>query len=135
MSVSLGTDIETIQAGVPYTHDKPVRRSVYRSPRMKALVEDCSTMEDTLVVLFGLWSDGCYCGTESKGNRNTVKMTTIHICHPNITHDHVFPIAFGPSKDKDDDVKTIILADIEKLVNTPVKCYVPGMKKNMNVLF
>ena len=95
MSVSLGTDIEIIQAGVPYTHDKPVRRSVYRSPRMNALVEDYSNMEDTLVVLFGLWSDGCYCGTESKGNRNTAKMTTIHICHPNITHDHVFPIAFG----------------------------------------
>ena len=135
MSVSLGTDIEIIQAGVPYTHDKPVRRSVYRSPRMNALVEDYSNMEDTLVVLFGLWSDGCYCGTESKGNRNTAKMTTIHICHPNITHDHVFPIAFGRSKDKDDDVKRIILADIEKLVNIPLKCYVPGMKKNMNVLF
>ena len=135
MSVCFGCDIEIVYAGTSYNNNDLDPRSVYRAPNMKKLIQEYDRSTNALVVLFGLWSDGCYCGTESKGKRNTAKMTTIHICHPKLSQHHVFPIAFGKSKDNDDLVKQIIMDDINHMIGTPVKCYVPFLKKSMDVFF
>ena len=46
----------------------------------------------------GFWSDECDVGGASKANRSLVKLVTIHVIHPNLTGNHVFPVGFGSNK-------------------------------------
>ena len=50
---------------------------------------------DTLYVPIALWSDGFDAGSQAKSNRSMVKLTTLHIPHPSLSKEHVFPIALG----------------------------------------
>ena len=135
LSVCFGTDIEIVRAGNEFDSSHLDSRSVYHSQAIKKIVTDVNSSTDCIVVVYGMWSDGCYCGTESKGRRNTAKMMTIHIAHHNIKREHVFPIALGRTNDSDDEVKRIIIADMTNLNTKNVLCFVPSLNKSVDVAF
>ena len=135
LSVCFGTDIEIVRGGNAFDRSSLDSRSVYHSPAIQKIVTDENNSTDCIIVVYGMWSDGCYCGTESKGRRNTAKMITIHIAHHNIKREHVFPIALGRTKDSDDDVKRIIIEDMSMLNTSTQLCFIPSLNKSMNVAF
>ena len=135
LSVSFGASIEIVYAGNNFDPTSLHQRSVYRSPSIQKIVTDIDDTTNCIVVVFGMWSDGCYCGTESKGRRNTAKMITIHIAHHRMKREHVFPIALGRTKDNDDHIKRILIEDINMLTTETSICYIPLLKKSMPVAF
>ena len=135
LSVSAGTDIEVIPSGTDISSHQLHARSIYHFPAIQKIVADIDSSTESIVIIYGMWSDGCYCGTESKGRRNTAKMITIHIAHPKMKKSHVYPIALGRSKDDDDSVVRILLQDMSRLKNNNVKCFVPALNKTVNVAF
>ena len=124
-----------IVPGKRYSTDILHKRSIYRSPLIRKKIQDSDIEEDVITVVYGFWSDGCYCGTESKGKRNQAKMTTIHIAHYSVTQRHVFPIMFGRKGDSDEEVKKIIIMDMENLAQQTVKCYIPTLMEVRKVRF
>ena len=83
----------------------------------------------------GLWSDGCDVGGASKANRSLVKLVTIHVIHPNLTGNHVFPVGFGSNKGDHEYVRSKILNDLYDLQLKKKLVYVPSLKKVVAVRF
>ena len=54
--------------------------------------------EDVYHIGLGYWSDGFDVGSASKAKRSLVKLVTIHVIHPTLTENHVFPVGFGSNK-------------------------------------
>ena len=71
----------------------------------------------------------------SKAGRSLVKLTTIHLVHPHLKEDHVFPVAFGNNKGDHQFVRTAILHDLEQLHRNTKLCYVPSLRKVVSIRF
>ena len=107
-AICLGVPFEVV-SGPNYSTVGLHERSIYRSSIISKLISESDIGDDVITVVFGFWSDGCYCGTESKGRRNQAKISTIHIDHHQVTERHVFPIMFGRKDDNDEQVKKHLL--------------------------
>ena len=83
----------------------------------------------------GFWSDGCDVGGLSKANRSLVKLVTIHVIHPTITENHVFPVGFGSNKGNHEYVRTQIFIDLYDLQLRKKLVYVPSLKKVVAACF
>ena len=139
LAICMGVEFEAV-SGRTYNNKDARRRdlhkrSIYRCSVVRDLIGASDICDDVITVLYGFWSDGCYCGTESKGKRNQAKMTTIHIAHYSVTERHVFPIIFGKKGDNDDEVKETIIQDMIRLSNTTIPCYVPHLKRVCKIRF
>ena len=132
IGICTGVPIEIIE-GQNYSTVPLHPRSVYRSLSIKTKIRSSTVGQDAITVALGYWSDGCICGTDSKGGRNSAKTITIHIPHPKMTMRHVFPICFGKKDADTSEVVKLILEDLESLSLEPMRCYVPHLKKVTNV--
>ena len=132
IAICTGVPIEIIE-GPNYSTETLHPRSVYRSLSIKNKIMSSSVGLDAITIAIGYWSDGCICGTDSKGGRNSAKTITIHIAHPQMTTRHVFPICFGRKDADDSEVIQLILEDLETLNMEPMRCYVPKLKKITDV--
>ena len=126
-------------------------RSKYRSPDIYSILSklQCTDIEneesstgydelDTCEVYnigLGYWSDGCDVGGASKANRSLVKLVTIHVIHPTLTENHVFPVGFGNNKGDHEYVRSKILNDLYHLQKSKKLVYVPSLKKVVAVRF
>ena len=105
-------------------------RSRYRSPdiystliqlQLDDLDRDGNSSNDHLDtenvyhIGLGYWSDGCDVGGASKANRSLVKLVTIHVIHPTLTENHVFPVGFGSNKGDHEYIRSKILNDLYDL--------------------
>ena len=75
----------------------------------------------------GLWSDGCDVGGASKAMRSLVKLITIHVIHPSLTENHVFPVGFGSDKGNHEYVRSQILNNLYDLQLRKKLVYVPSL--------
>lgn len=91
--------------------------------------------EDVYHIGLGYWSDGCDVGGASKANRSLVKLVTIHVIHPTLTENHVFPVGFGNNKGDHEYVRCKILNDLYDLQRKKKLIYVPSLKKVVAVRF
>ena len=71
--------------------------------------------EDVYHIGLGYWSDDCDVGSASKAKRSLVKLVTIHVLHPTLTENHVFPVGFGSDKGDHEYVRCKILNDLYDL--------------------
>lgn len=133
-AICLGVPFDVV-IGRNYSKDSLHERSIYRSQTIYKLISESDIDDDVVTVVFGFWSDGCYCGTESKGRRNQAKISTIHISHHQVTERHVFPIMFGRKDDNDDYVKKQVIEDMINLSKTTVLCYIPSIREVKKVRF
>lgn len=134
MALCFGVPIEVVN-GRTYDVNSLHIRSIYRSPVIRKLISESDIDDDVMTVIFGYWSDGCYCGTESKGRRNQAKVATIHIAYHEVTERHVFPLLFGRKDDSDEDVKKNLFRDMDELAKTTVLCYIPSLRQVKKVRF
>ena len=134
MSICLGVPFEVV-IGPNYDKELLHARSIYRCPAIIKQISDSDIDDDVVTVIYGFWSDGCYCGTESKGIRNQAKVGTIHIAHHHVTERHVFPIYFGRKNDDDDEVKRELIRDMEELSESTIRCYIPSIREVRKVRF
>ena len=128
MAICLGVPLEHV-IGKNYDVNVLHHRSIYRCSSIRNRIASSDIPDSGLSVALGYWSDGCICGTDSKGGRSSAKTITIHIPHPKMSIRHVFPVCFGRKNDDSTDVLKILLDDIETMSNTPMTCYVPSLKK------
>ena len=134
LAICNGVPFEVV-SGRNYSEQSLHKRSVYRAPVFKNMISGSNVGDDVITILYGFWSDGCYCGTESKGRRNQAKMGTIHIAHHTVTERHVFPVMFGRKQDDEEEVRKLIIEDMVKLSKTTVACYIPVLKQVRRVRF
>ena len=98
-------------------------------------VSDESETYDVYNIGLGYWSDGCDVGGASKANRSLVKLATIHVIHPNLTENHVFPVGFGSNKGNHEYIRSQILKDLYDLQLKKKLVYVPSLKNVVAVQF
>ena len=113
-------------------------RSIFRTPNMidKLCLHSESTEEsDTLYVPIALWSDGFDAGSQAKSNRSLVKLTTLHIPHPSLSKEHVFPLALGRHLANHDTFRKVFWDDIEALSRSTRMCFVSKLKRTVPVKF
>ena len=134
LAICTGVPFEIV-SGSNYDCSTLHKRSIYRAPIFKKIISQSNIEDDVITVIYGFWSDGCYCGTESKGKRNLAKMATIHVSHYHVTERHVFPIVFGKKGDDEEDVRKTIIEDMVSLSKRTVPCYIPAMKEVRKVRF
>lgn len=136
MSLCFGVPIEHVR-GKEYNINGLHRRSIYRCNSIRTRIRSSEVPDDSLTLVLGYWSDGCICGTDSKGGRNSAKTITIHIPHPSMTIRHVFPICFGRKQSDWSEVIQIILDDLKELTTVGMKCYIPALHNvvHIHVLF
>ena len=134
ISICMGMPFEHIW-GNNYDEASLNSRSVYRSSVVKEKIRLSPVADDELTIALGYWSDGCICGTDSKGGRNSAKTITLHVPFPQMSFDHVFPLCFGRKNDDASLVMEIILNDLSSLTQTGMRCYVPALKKFVNVRY
>ena len=149
ISIASGITFEKITANTDLT--KLHSRSKYKSPDVLSILKtlminnpndnttnlciDLEDRNDTYYVGLGLWSDGCDAGGASKANRSLVKLITIHVIHPKLEEQHVFPVGFGNNKGDHEYVRKKILNDLHELSLTRKLCYVPSLKKIVFIKF
>ena len=111
MFISSGLDFEHVTNNTDLsTLDE---RSKYRLPHIYSILSELQSVDsdndtnsdfsavdtdDVYNIGLGYWSDGCDVGAASKANRSLVKLVTIHVIHPTLTKNHVFPVGFGNNK-------------------------------------
>ena len=138
MKVLFGVDVEFVSLGDTACANPNIIdvRSLFGFDIIKDKLKDLEEEnDDTIIVPFGLWSDGFDAGKLSKANRNTVKLTTIHICHPKATKDHVAPIAFGKNKSDHEAIREILWNDIVMLTGQSWNVFVPKQNVCKRVRF
>ena len=138
IAISSGIDFEHVTRNTSFDTLHP--RSKYQSPDISMTLSTlknsavCNT-DDIYYVALGLWSDGCDAGGASKANRSLVKLVTIHLVHPHLKDEHVFPVAFGNNKGDHNYVRGIILNDLHNLLHHNKLCYLPSMQKVVRIQF
>ena len=138
MKVMFGVDLEIFLRGENLSEPEASlhTRSIFRFPILREKINSLSRDNgEVLIVPFGLWSDGFDAGNLSKANRSTVKLTTIHICHPMGNKDHVSPIAFGKNKADHESIREIIWNDISTLISKSWSIFVPSFGCSRQVRF
>ena len=99
LSLAFGIDTEEVFHRQLGRNDSTLsHRSIFRTPNMiekMSMHSENPEEPDTLYVPIALWSDGFDAGSQAKSNRSMVKLTTLHIPHPSLSKEHVFPIALG----------------------------------------
>ena len=135
-SFAFGEEVEMYRYSEIGTTTIP-QRSIFRSPEVKHKIQELNSRydESCYYVPVGLWSDGCDVGGLSKANRSMIKLTTMHI-HSKCGPKHiVFPIAIGKSKSDHNSVRKIFMEDLKNLEDKRCQCYVPSIKKAVDVIF
>ena len=138
MKLLFGVELECVSLGDMTSRNPSIidERSLFGFDIIKDKLKDLDQEHnDTIIVPFGLWSDEFDAGKLSKANRNTVKLTTIHICHPKSTKDHVAPIAFGKNKSDHEAIREILWNDIIRLTGQSWNIFVPKFNVCKRVRF
>ena len=139
LAICMGLKLEDVGHEELVTFNNLDTRSIFRSDAIYDKIEvdhpDSDSEPPCRYVIFGLWSDGCDVGSQCKANRSQVKLTTVHIPHPEVTMDHVFPVSLAKSKADHHALRTTIWKDIEKITTTSRRCYIPSKKQTVPVRF
>ena len=138
LSIAMGSKIDLVKYSDLDSRNFPTR-SIFHSREIQEKVRflhgSNPTDSSSYYSPIGLWSDGCDIGGASKSNRSLVKLHTIHIPHSTPNKHHVFPIALGSHKSDHNEVRRMVLDDLEKLESDDIICYVPSMKKSVKIRF
>ena len=70
-------------------------------------------VDEIYTIALGIWSDGYDAGGASKNNRSLVKLTTIHVVHPSLSQEHVFPNGLGKNDSNHNEIREILLKDMD----------------------
>ena len=139
LSLALGIDMEEVfHQQLGRNESTLSHRSIFRTPNMiekMGLHSEISEEPDTLYVPIALWSDGFDAGSQAKSNRSLVKLTTLHIPHPSLSKEHVFPIALGRHVGNHDIVRKVFWDDIDALSRSTRLCFVSKLKRTVPVKF
>ena len=111
MFISSGLDFEHVTNNTDLsTLDE---QSKYRSPHIYSILSELQSVDsdndtnsdfsavdtdDVYNIGLGYWSVGCDIVGVSKANRSLVNFVTVHVIHPTLTKNHVFPVCFWSNK-------------------------------------
>ena len=139
LSLAFGVDTELVYDNEFHENVTTLPdRSIFRTQNMINKITTNSVDDDenrSLYVPIAIWSDGFDAGSQAKSNRSLVKLTTLHIPHPTISKEQVFPIGLGRHLGDHENIWRVIWDDVQALSRSPRLCYIPKLKRTIPVKF
>jgi len=140
IGVSLGAKIELVKETTSIDELKELclhhRSAFHTEVVQKTMNNVVCKQEDVYFCPIAFWRDGSSMGGLNKGGRNGALLATFFIMFfENLTPDHVFFCSFGRKADDHDEVLKTVFEDFAWLAKTPIRCYVPELKKSVLIRF